>query len=93
MNNKQEILDAYNNLKYTSSEADKFEEYLDKAFKNSWDNNSWDSMLASQAVEVMKKLDELMIILDNQGHSGGSYGILCNVCDKYHKIGSILREI
>lgn len=88
MNNKQEILDIYNNLKYTSSEADKFEEYLDEAF-----NNSWDSLLASQAVEVMKKLDELMIILDNQGHSGGSYGILCNVCDKYHKIGSILREI
>lgn len=88
MNNKQEILDVYNNLKYTSSEVDKFEEYLDEAF-----NNSWDSLLASQAVEVMKKLDELMIILDNQGHSGGSYGILCNVCDKYHKIGSILREI
>ena len=44
-------------------------------------------------IEVMKKLDELMTEIDNQGHSGASYSILCNICDKYHKIGNILREI
>ena len=88
MENKQSILDTYNNLKYVSSEAGNFEKYLDTAL-----NYELDTLLASQAVEVMKKLDELMIVIDNQGHSGASYSILCNICAKYHKIGDILREI